>query len=437
MGDSSPSRRAGGRSRVPHSQQRVQHGDATQPGPKTARTPPHDGSSDALVYDDNATSLSTISRSQELCHAQQFDSATPGPRTARTTQHTGENATRNPTCGANAMQHDDWLSRNQEPAQGNRQHPRSPAQREALDGLTPDEEAPDENLTQPDINAQLAAFRKAVARLAGKVARLTSLPDEQQEREQPQASPQATEPPSILHIEPYNDPVQHAEPTGPTTTIGLAFAKIKEKTSNHRVLASSYPHGGPQQIGAASGKEPQRILTSATRGTANKLWDPGPDITSPKHSTPQVITWTPDLNTAYDKVQQLVRDIEPLNHIDPNIPLSLYTDASLRGIGAVLVQTVNGINKVIAHFSKKFSSVQSRWPTIEQEASAIYFSIMHFRAYLITAPFVVHTDHRNLTFILKCESRKVLRWRMELQEFTFTVVHVPGEDNPADYPSRL
>lgn len=132
-----------------------------------------------------------------------------------------------------------------------------------------------------------------------------------------------------------------------------------------------------------------------------------------------------------------MRDIEPLNHIDPNIPLSLYTDASLRGIGAVLVQTVNGINKVIAHFSKKFSSVQSRWPTIEQEASAIYFSIMHFRAYLITAPFVVHTDHRNLTFILKCESRKVLRWRMELQEFTFTVVHVPGEDNPADYLSRL
>lgn len=163
------------------------------------------------------------------------------------------------------------------------------------------------------------------------------------------------------------------------------------------------------------------------------------DLTSdsPNVSKRGVITWTPDLNTAYGKVQQLVRDIEPLNHIDPNIPLSLYTDASLRGIGAVLVQTVNGVNKVIAHFSKKFSSVQSRWPTIEQEASAIYFSIMHFRAYLITAPFVVHTDHRNLTFILKCESRKVLRWRMELQEFTFTVVHVPGEDNPADYPSRL
>lgn len=81
--------------------------------------------------------------------------------------------------------------------------------------------------------------------------------------------------------------MQHVEPTGPTTTIGLAFGKIKEITSNHRVLASGYPHGGPQQIGAASGEEPQRVLTSATRGTANELWDPGPDMANPKHSTPQ------------------------------------------------------------------------------------------------------------------------------------------------------
>ena len=82
------------------------------------------------------------------------------PLAARTTQHTGGDATRDPTCGDNAMQHDDWLSHSQEPAQGNRQHPRSPAQREALDGVTPDEEAPDENLTQPDVNAQLAAIRR-------------------------------------------------------------------------------------------------------------------------------------------------------------------------------------------------------------------------------------------------------------------------------------
>jgi len=186
------------------------------------------------------------------------------------------------------MQLDRWLSRSQEPALRDRQHPRSPAQREALDETTPDEEAPDENLTQPDVNALLAAFRKAVDRLAGKVARLTSLPDKQQPREQPaQASPQTTEPPFTPYIAPYNDPLQHVEPAGLTTTIGLAFGKIQEINSNHRVLASSYPHGGPQQNGAASREEPQRILTSANRGTANKLWDPGPDKANPEHSTPR------------------------------------------------------------------------------------------------------------------------------------------------------
>jgi hypothetical protein len=62
---------------------------------------------------------------------------------------------------------------------------------------------------------------------------------------------------------------------------------------------------------------------------------------------------------------------------------------------------------------------------------------MHFRPLLQAKPFIVHTDHRNLTFLLKCESAKLQRWRLALQEFVFEVRHVDGIKNPADYPSRI
>ena len=49
--------------------------------------------------------------------------------------------------------------------------------------------------------------------------------------------------------------------------------------------------------------------------------------------------------------------------------------------------------------SKKFTSTQLRYDTFEKELMGIYSAIMHFKPHLLTHPFLVHTDHRNLTFL--------------------------------------
>jgi hypothetical protein len=52
--------------------------------------------------------------------------------------------------------------------------------------------------------------------------------------------------------------------------------------------------------------------------------------------------------------------------------------------------------------------------------------------------FVIHTDHENLTRAYSTGSAKVFRWRMFMQEFSYTIVHVKGEYNVvADNLSRL
>ena len=52
--------------------------------------------------------------------------------------------------------------------------------------------------------------------------------------------------------------------------------------------------------------------------------------------------------------------------------------------------------------------------------------------------FLLRTDHKNLTYLNLEGSAKVRRWRLYIQEFNFSVEHVPGKDNPvADAFSRL
>ena len=76
--------------------------------------------------------------------------------------------------------------------------------------------------------------------------------------------------------------------------------------------------------------------------------------------------------------------------------------------------------------TKKFTSTQLRYDTYEEELMGIYSAIIHFKPYLLTRPFIVHTDNRNLTFLLKSTTPKHQRWLLALQEFDSTIHHVAG-----------
>src|SRR5690606_6864596 len=83
------------------------------------------------------------------------------------------------------------------------------------------------------------------------------------------------------------------------------------------------------------------------------------------------------------------------------------------------------------------SAVEARWATIEQEAYAVYFCILKLSHFLLGHHFIVETDHRNLLYLEKATSPKLVRWRLRLQEFDFELRHVAGRDNQvADALSR-
>ena len=159
-------------------------------------------------------------------------------------------------------------------------------------------------------------------------------------------------------------------------------------------------------------------------------------ITDTLSSAPFV--WTPAAHSAFLRVKEKVLSSGHLHHVEEGGELILHTDASTIGIGGYLFQRVNGEERPIAYVSHKFSPAARNWSTIEQEAYAIVYCVLKLETFLLGRRFLIRTDHRNLIFILGSTIPKIVRWRLRLAEYEYSVEHVPGVDNVvADNLSRV
>ena len=75
----------------------------------------------------------------------------------------------------------------------------------------------------------------------------------------------------------------------------------------------------------------------------------------------------------------------------PNLAkeLVVYTDASLDGIGAVLIQE----GHVIAYESRKLKSHEMNYPTHDLKLATIMHALSKWRHFLLGQCFKLHTDH--------------------------------------------
>lgn len=155
-------------------------------------------------------------------------------------------------------------------------------------------------------------------------------------------------------------------------------------------------------------------------------------LAKPLHAmcTPKVpFSWTPEAQESFDRLKDAVMESPMLHFLDYSKPIIIRTDASQLGVGGILLQVEDAVEKPVSYVSRAFTAQEGRWSTIEQEAYGIYFAITSMDHFIKGHPFIVQTDHRNLVYLYKATAPKVVRWRLRLQEYQFEVHHIPGRMN--------
>ena len=121
-------------------------------------------------------------------------------------------------------------------------------------------------------------------------------------------------------------------------------------------------------------------------------------------------------------------------------PFTLQTDASSIGVGAVLTQTIESVERVITYASRSLSAAERNYLVTEKECLGVVWSIKKFREYLEGFRFTVVTDHSSLRWLrsLKDPTGRLARWALSLLEYDFEVQYRKGALKVVtDFLSRL
>ncbi len=156
--------------------------------------------------------------------------------------------------------------------------------------------------------------------------------------------------------------------------------------------------------------------------------------------------WNDDCEAAFQELKKRLVEAPALAYPDfSNLNenhFRLATDASNKGIGAVLEQRQEGTFRPINFASRALRAAEKHYSAIELECLALVWGMNKFRDFLEAAPFDVMTDHRPLTYMLhqwRNSNKRIQNWLISVSEFPIrSLVHVDGEKNVvADALSRL
>ena len=155
--------------------------------------------------------------------------------------------------------------------------------------------------------------------------------------------------------------------------------------------------------------------------------------------------WTEECDQAMSDIRKCLTNDNVLVHYDGKLPITLATDASPYGVGAVISHIVNGQERPIAFASKTLSPAENNYPQIEREALGIIYGVKKFHKYLYGRRFTLITDNQPLTTILAPDkgvpaltALRLQRWSLLLSAYKYDIMYRSSTDNAnADTLSRF
>ena len=151
--------------------------------------------------------------------------------------------------------------------------------------------------------------------------------------------------------------------------------------------------------------------------------------------------WQEQQQLAFDKLVSMCCEAPVLAYADYTKPFIVHTDASMEGLGAVLLQSQEGKEWVIAYASRRLSPSERNYPVHKLEFLALKWAVTDkFHDYLYGNKFTVFTDNNPLTYVLTTAKLDAMghRWVASLSSYEFDIVYRSGASNrDADALSRI
>ncbi|XP_072093104.1 transposon Tf2-1 polyprotein isoform X4 [Arachis hypogaea] len=145
--------------------------------------------------------------------------------------------------------------------------------------------------------------------------------------------------------------------------------------------------------------------------------------------------WTPECEGSFQELKHRLTTAPVLVLPEPSEPFEVYCDASLKGLGCVLMQHQN----VVAYASRQLRPHEMNYPTHDLELAAVVFALKIWRHYLYGVKFLVFSDHKSLKYLFKQKelNMRQRRWMELLKDYDFELNYHPGKANVvADALSR-
>jgi hypothetical protein len=101
------------------------------------------------------------------------------------------------------------------------------------------------------------------------------------------------------------------------------------------------------------------------------------------------IEWDEISDKAFDDLREVLTQEKVLALPNFDHEFELCTDACNTGIETVLQQTIDGITRPIAYYSKHLNATMQRYSTSEKELLAIVYAVEHFHYYLYGRRFLI------------------------------------------------
>ena len=150
--------------------------------------------------------------------------------------------------------------------------------------------------------------------------------------------------------------------------------------------------------------------------------------------------WSEVCQAAFEGLKKKLQEAPVLGYPRDEGQFILDTDASDSAIGAVLSQSQDGEEVVLAYASKTLTSAEVNYCVTRRELLAIVHNVALFKNYLIGKKFLIRTDHSALKYLqrFKEPEGQLARWLDYLQQFQFEILHRPGvQHGNADALSRI